>query len=185
MDIKKLMQERFAAKGFGKKASKEKIEELLEIIRLSPSSYNTQPWRIFVVEGSEELVDISYGQRQVAEGTMLMFCYVKDRERLVTENNITGMAREYILSMDQQEYECWAGKQVYLALGIAVVAAKALGLDACPMEGFDREAWKEFLGIEHWLEPSVLLAVGLEGKGRRRKERMPLEKIARWISREL
>jgi nitroreductase/dihydropteridine reductase len=55
----------------------------------------------------------------------------------------------------------WAEKQVYLALGTALLAAPMLGFDATPMEGFDSTALDAELGLaEKGLRSVVLLAVG-------------------------
>jgi nitroreductase / dihydropteridine reductase len=41
----------------------------------------------------------------------------------------------------------WMEKQVYLALGSLLLGAAALGLDACPMEGFDGRRLDAELGL--------------------------------------
>ena len=41
----------------------------------------------------------------------------------------------------------WAKRQVYLALGVFVTSAAVMGIDTCPMEGFDPKAYDDILGL--------------------------------------
>ena len=73
-------------------------------------------------------------------------------------------------------------KQVYLAVGTLLLGAGALGIDACPMEGFDMRALDEELGLrEKGLTSSVIVALGYRAaddfNARLPKSRMPLERI--------
>jgi nitroreductase / dihydropteridine reductase len=55
----------------------------------------------------------------------------------------------------------WIEKQTYLALGIALMAAAELGIDALPMEGFDPNALDQELGLRAMgYKSTVLLALG-------------------------
>jgi hypothetical protein len=58
----------------------------------------------------------------------------------------------------------WAGKQAYLALGFGIAAAAELGIDSGPMEGFDKDGFKEVLGLPEYMYPEVLMAVGFRDK---------------------
>jgi len=64
-----------------------------------------------------------------------------------------------LLSADQKIE--WAEKQAFLAVGILVSAAAEAGIDASPMEGFDRHQVDEILGLaEKNLQSALLFAVG-------------------------
>ena len=50
-------------------------------------------------------------------------------------------------SMDEKARDAWARNQAYIALGNLLTSAAMLGIDACPMEGFNREQYDEILGL--------------------------------------
>ena len=55
----------------------------------------------------------------------------------------------------------WMAKQTYIALGNLLTACAVLKIDACPMEGFDAEAYDEILGLDAKnLTTAVLATVG-------------------------
>jgi nitroreductase len=43
--------------------------------------------------------------------------------------------------------DAWQSRQVYIALGLFMASAALLGIDACPMEGFDPGQFDEILGL--------------------------------------
>ena len=66
---------------------------------------------------------------------------------------VTGRPREII--------DAWSARQVYIALGVLLATAAMLGIDACPMEGFEPEKFDEILGITgHGHTAVVLCALG-------------------------
>jgi len=50
--------------------------------------------------------------------------------------------------MDEATRNAWARNQAYIALGNLLTSAALLGIDACPMEGFDRAQYDEILGLK-------------------------------------
>jgi nitroreductase len=55
----------------------------------------------------------------------------------------------------------WARRQVYIALGTFLTTAALLGIDACPMEGFEPEKYGEILGLaDTGYGATVLAAAG-------------------------
>ena len=64
MDFLELMQQRYTTKKYNptEKISSEKIEQLKQILQLSPSSINSQPWKFIFVENQElkkQLAEVS------------------------------------------------------------------------------------------------------------------------------
>ena len=151
MDFKQIVMGRYAAKKFdGKEISEEKINELLEIIRFAPSSFNIQPWKIKIITDKklkEQLKSASYGQEQVSTCShLLVFCANTDImgniHKIEAQMKSAGIPevniKPYIEMMtdsfkdSSEEYKLsWAQKQTYLALENALLGAKALGFDAC------------------------------------------------------
>ena len=60
MDFLSLAQNRYTTKIYnGKTLSKETLEQLNEILRLAPSSINSQPWE-FILVGDNSTVPLKY-----------------------------------------------------------------------------------------------------------------------------
>jgi nitroreductase len=66
-----------------------------------------------------------------------------------------------VQSLDEPARDAWARNQTYIALGNLLTSASLLGIDACPMEGFDRAQYDEILGLkEKGLATAAIAAVG-------------------------
>ncbi len=53
-----------------------------------------------------------------------------------------------VKAQDETARNAWARNQTYIALGNLLTSAALLGIDACPMEGFDRAQYDEILGLK-------------------------------------
>jgi nitroreductase len=85
------------------------------------------------------------------------------RSANVPEENVNqfyNMVNGFISSLPAEQRLSWAKNQVYLAVGNALNGAKSLGLDSCPMEGFDAKAYSKILKLPANLVPSVVVPVG-------------------------
>lgn len=183
MDLIEALNWRYAAKRMnGNKVPQEKVDRILDAIRLSASSMGLQPYTIFAVENSEvreKLKPASYNQPQITEGShVIVFAAWDDiREEQIDDYmkqisevrqvSIDSLAdfRKSLLSTVQnrtpeERYE-WAARQVYIALGTALTAAAVEKVDATPMEGFKPEEVDEILGLnEKGLRSVSMLALG-------------------------
>jgi nitroreductase len=188
MDILEVLNWRYATKKFDpeRKISIQEMEELLEAIRLSASSYGLQPYRVLIVENStlrEKLRVASYGQSQVTDAShYLIFCVEKwldaeyvgsylDRvadKRSVDRSKLRGYEGHIIDVIEKkgiEESRMWKEKQAYIALGNAMTVAAMMGIDTCAMEGFDSQAYDEILDLGSMgLQSSVALALGYRHK---------------------
>lgn len=180
MEFKKIVAERYATKKFdGKTIEQKKIEELMEIIRLAPSSWNLQPWKIKIVTDSklkEKLIAASWNQEQITTCShLLIFCANKDidtqikaLEKLMLSTKVpeksvkefSDVVNNSFKNMPDDKKLSWAQRQVYLALENALLGAKSLGFDSCPMEGFDAEEYAKILELPKNLVPTVVCPVG-------------------------
>jgi nitroreductase/dihydropteridine reductase len=175
---------RYATKKFdeNKKISPEQLDELLSAVQLAPSSAGLQAYRIIVVENPEvkqKLREAARGQQQLTTAShVIVFAaetnldseYVKnyidriavtrgvDRANLEAfEKNIT----HNINLMTEDVKIVWNHKQSYIALGVLLSAAADLGIDACPMEGFEAGSFDEILGLKALgLTTSVIAPIG-------------------------
>lgn len=160
---------RYATKRMnGKKVSPEKIDNILEAIRLSASSGGLQPYKVFVIEDEatkEKLKAAAYNQPQVTEAShVIVFAAwnkVTDEKvdayigQVANERNLPleslaafrGMFAPSIAQPAEQNF-VWTSRQTYIALGTALVAAAYEEVDATPMEGFNNAQVDEILGLQ-------------------------------------
>lgn len=152
MDVFDAIKSRRSIKSFKNyEITKDEINQILEAAILSPTSYNIQNWR-FVIVTEQKLKDkicqLSYGQRQVAESSLvIVLCadlkaWEKNPERYW--KNVPEESRNYLVNGIMQAYSGnpeLEKDQAIRSCGIAaqtiMLAAKSMGYDSCPMEGFD------------------------------------------------
>lgn len=175
---------RYATKQFDKtkKISNEKMKQLMEVVRLSPSSYGLQLYKVLIIEDPEireKLKAASWNQNQITDSSaLIVFCNYKDvneshiddfiRLKCETENQDLNKLKGYadfmkskVSGMTQTEKDNWTKRQTYIALGFLLTACAELKIDACPMEGFEKEKYDEILGLsEQNLSASVIAAIG-------------------------
>ena len=175
---------RYATKKFdsSKKISKQEFTELLEVLRLAPSSFGLQPWKFVIVHDPvlrKKLRPHAWNQLQVTDAdSLIVFCslttmdekYINHytdliaRTRGVKRESLSGYEQMMIASLKDKSPEAishWMKNQVYIALGIFLAECAHRKIDACPMEGFDSGKFDEILGLpQQGLESVVLCAVG-------------------------
>lgn len=174
---------RYATKRMtGNKVSAEKMDALLEAIRLSASGFGLQPYKILVIDNPElkaKIQPIAYGQPQAVESShLLVFAAWND----ITEAQIDtfiqlvadtrgipvaalgdyrGAIAGSLLGRPVEAKQNWADRQAYLAMGTALAAAGELQIDTTPMEGFIPAQLDELLGLGAMgLHSVLMLAVG-------------------------
>ncbi|MBE2202949.1 MAG: NAD(P)H-dependent oxidoreductase [Chthoniobacterales bacterium] len=162
---------RYATKQFdpSKKIPSPVWEALEDALVLSPSSYGLQPWRFFVVTDPELKAALrvhSWNQSQVTDCSHHVVFAVRrpiDVEfvdsHLARTAEVRGVpveslnfyrdivAANLLEGATSERLHDWAARQAYLALGNFLTAAALLGVDACPMEGFDPAKYDEILGL--------------------------------------
>lgn len=173
MSFLDLAKRRYATKKYDptKKVSAEQIEELKEIIRLSPSSINSQPWKFTFVTNEvvkKELASKSYmNENSINDvGLLVVFSVMEDIEHFEQRNISilpeawrTGFYEPIVRSNGDVATKSWMESQVYLSLGYFLSACISMGLDATPMEGIDRTAYKEILA-QNGFAPLFAVTVG-------------------------
>ncbi len=191
---------RFATKKFdsAKKVSEGDLKTIMEAIRMAPSSFGIQPYHVFVISNDElraKMSDVSWKQPQVTESShMFVFC---------SKTNLAERIDEYIAvasggdeavkvgmkgygdmmhgALDPRSDEAklnWAGRQTYLALGFGLAACAELGIDACPMEGFDATALDALLELPSTMHSLAYMAVGYRAaEADRPKVRFPVSDL--------
>ncbi|KRG32143.1 dihydropteridine reductase [Psychrobacter sp. P11F6] len=173
-NITEAMNWRYSTKEFdaNKKISAADFQSLKDILRLSPSSTNIQPWHFVIA-------DDDAGKARIAKGTQGMFDFntakVKDASHVIIfcsriyaddeflhevldKENTDGrfaepkfkeqmhQVRKMFLDIrryEQKDEPHWLVEQVYLNMGALLLGAATLGIDTVPMEGADLKALDE------------------------------------------
>lgn len=203
--IIKALEWREATKHFdpNKKLTDDQFETLLEVARLSPSSFGLQPWSFISVREPAmraKLREASWDQPQVTEASHLIVFTAKAQSDAIVDEYIATIAstrgvpaeslagfsqmiKKSLASKSESERLEWAKHQVYIALGATLIAAAALDIDSCPMEGFDAAQYDEILGLSaRGLHAVAALPVGFRRadngvkKVRFAKEKVVIEK---------
>jgi len=197
MEFKDIVMQRYATKQFdGRMIDDSTLFMLLDIIRYSPSAFNLQPWKIKIITASrikKNLLPHTNNQLQVTTCSHLfVFCANTELEKLVdkaveglarsglpkeTVSQYAAMIKGYIGSMRPEQRVAFAREQIHIALGNAVNGAKSLGLDSCPMGGFDPTGYAETLFLPEEYIPVVLCAVGYAVDKPNPKWRLPREEV--------
>lgn len=160
----------------------EKVERILEAVRLSASSSGLQPYQVVVLTQPDlraRLRALSWDQAQITDGShVLVFAawddYTADRinqmfDLVNTERGFTSEGREnyrqtllksYVGRDPEQNFQ-HAARQAYIGVGTALIAAAAEQVDATPMEGFDPPAVDDLLGLRaRGLRSVVIMPLG-------------------------
>ena len=162
---------RYATKTFdaSRKIPSNEWSSIEKSLILTPSSFGLQPWKFIVITDQavkNSLVPASWGQRQLADCSHVVVFTVKtevDEAHVTSFMESTAVVRgvpiesleaykNIILSFIANPpfgltVESWLTRQAYIALGNLMTSAALLGIDACPMEGFDPNQYDEILGL--------------------------------------
>lgn len=164
-----------------KAVPQEKVDAIVEAIRMAPTSSGTQPFELFVVTNAdvkEKLKVAASGQEQLTDGShVLVFAawdnYTEERIDAVTALNVEArgelpMLNAYYdnlkagyLPREEEVNYAHAARQAYISLGVGLIAAAEQEVDSTPMEGFDPDQVDEILGLRaRGLRSVVLLPLG-------------------------
>lgn len=178
-----LLNWRYATKKMDptKAVPQEKVDAIIEAIRMSPTSSGTQPFEVFVVTNPgirSKIAEAAGGQAQITDGShTLIFAawdnYTAERIDEVVDLNVEArgdlpmlhayydnLKSNYVPRNADVNY-AHAARQAYIALGIALVAAAEQEVDSTPMEGFSPDAVDAILGLkERGLRSVVLMPLG-------------------------
>ena len=175
---------RYATKAFdaAKKISDQDLRTVLEAARLAPSSFGIEAWKFLVVENAElrgKIRAVAFGQTGVTDASHLIVVARRtDARATIAKETVDRTAKTQgvdpsALGMLQQmldgsvagrsdaELDTWIRSQAYIPLGMMLETAALLGLDACPMEGFDPAGVDQILGLPAQnLKATAMLTLG-------------------------
>lgn len=176
------LQWRYATKQFDptKEVEEDTVNDLLQAMNLAASSYGLQPYKFIVVHNDElqkKLQEAAFGQPQVADASHLIIIAARTE---ITEDDISDfinniaetrnqdvkeleglaeMMKGDLLSRTKENQLSWAQRQSYIPLGTLLLAAADKKVDACPMEGFNPDAFNEILELDGY-HATAMVALG-------------------------
>ncbi|QMV41805.1 NAD(P)H-dependent oxidoreductase [Cohnella cholangitidis] len=206
---------RHACKEFDpeRKIADEDFAFILETARLSPSSYGFEPWKFVVLQNPdirEKLRAHTWGaQRTLPTASHFILILARKKSELLEDSdyiqsimknvqqlppdaaaNKSRVFRKFLesdfkLLEREGAVEDWAGKQTYIALGNMMTAAALIGIDSCPIEGFERDPVDRILREEGINDGErfhlvSMVAFGYRVREPRPKTRRELGEIVEW-----
>lgn len=211
------MMFRHACKEFdaSKKISQEDFNSILEAGRLSPSSFGYEPWKFVVIQNEqlrEKLKEFSWGaQGQLPTASHFMIILARKKKSMIhgseyiehmmndikqLPEEVVELYRQFYKQFQQSDFKLlendrnlfdWACKQTYLSLANMMTGAAYMGIDSCPIEGFDFDKTEQFVKNELNIDteefaPSVMVAFGYRKSEPREKSRQNIEDITTWYN---
>ena len=176
MDVLQAIQERRAVKHYDAthKVSESELDKLLELARLSPTAFNIQNWRFLVVRDPEQRKKIraaAWDQTQVTDASVLIVMCADlkswDKEPARYWRNAPAEVQNFMAKAIHGYYD---GKEqvqrdeAMRSIGIAaqtiMLAAKGMGYDTCPMDGFDFDAVGKIVNLPKDHVIGMMIAIG-------------------------
>ena len=208
-EVIELQHKRYATKKFdpARRISDEDWASLVEVGRLAPSSLGFEPWKMLLLNNEEmkqDLKSIAWGAVSMLDGASHFVIYLARKgvnyetpyiERLMQEvrhrsydpesayaHRIKSFQESDFKLNDERSLFDWASKQTYIQMANMMNAAVLMGMDSCPIEGFDKdkvEAYLESKGVLDTSEfgVSVMCAFGYRNEEIKPKVRWNTESI--------
>lgn len=207
---------RYACKEFDttRKIPENDFSVILESARLSPSSFGFEPWKLLVLQDMnirEKIKPFCWGaQLQLPSASHFVILlshtgkdmkydsdYIKETMEKLQKSTpeVVKLRLERLKKFQEKDFELnddvtlfdWACKQSYIALANMMTSASLLGIDSCPIEGFNREQVEEILINKNILDKNhfgiaCMVAFGYRiTSPEKQKTRRTLSEVIEWI----
>ena len=204
-DFLKAMHFRHACKVFdeNKAIKKEDFLDILEVGRLSPSSMGMEPTRFVVVEDKnlrEELKTLCWNQVQLTSASKVVVLKTIISPLVPPSSYVDSMSLRRGKTKEQREawikvyanfinafqskrisLEAWTQKQAYIAASSMMDYAAYIGIDSCPIEGFDIDGVNRLLGFDTFKESvAMILTFGYRIKEQQKRYRLSLDELVEY-----
>lgn len=181
---------------------------ILEVARLAPSSYGLEPWNILVLgEEMRNKLKPALGTNldRLTASHFIVFTVKNDLgsdskyfRKIMKDHGLNPILRSgYVthfksfqnklqdLTDDRKRHD-WAAKQAYIAFAQMIFAAAEIGIDSCPIEGFDKDLAEKILSDNGALNLetdslSLMVAFGYRASEPRPKTRRSINEIVKYI----
>ena len=155
----------------------DEINKLLSLAILSPTAFNIQNWRFVIVSDPElrkQIRKVAWDQSQVTDTSLfIVLCadlksweqpgrYWTDAPREVQDFMIPAID-DYYRGKDQVQRD-EAMRSCGIAAQTLMLAAKSMGYDSCPMDGFDFGKVAELIKLpdDHVIAMFVAIGKGIK-----------------------
>ncbi len=156
------------------KMTEVEVSKLMSLAMLSPTAFNIQHWRFVLVEDAAlraQIQAVAWNQAQVSEASLLIVLvadvqawakqperYWKDAPKPVQDFLVPAITQYYTGNPQAQRDE--AMRSCGMAAMNIMLAAKEMGYDTCPMDGFDFDAVSKLLSLPADHIPTMFVTVG-------------------------
>lgn len=188
MDLVQAIKERRSINFFepGRDVPNDILKELLSLANLSPSSFNLQPWKVVVVKEVQRkaaLMKCAFNQPKVQEASAVLILVAdpaameENVDRMLDSwqdlgymkpdmrETYRGMTGNLYGTPDSLRRKMFAVKNTALFAMTLMIAARGLGLETHPMDGFDGDCIKKEFSIPEDKIIPMLVAVGYLKEG--------------------
>ncbi len=200
------MDFRHACKVFDedKKISDDDIRTILEFGRKSPSSFGMEGWKFLVITDDElkaKIRPLCWNQKQITSCSHLVIILANidslkvssgEVEKRFTRREMSkealdsymGLYQSHLeetLSSDENIYH-WSSKQAYIASANMMTGGAFMGIDSCPIEGFDKDKVEELLGLDTTIHQlSMLLPFGYRIREQSSQVRLDFDAVVEFV----
>ena len=176
MNVNTAIETRRSVKSFDihHKMTSAEIDQLMALAMLSPTAFNIQHWRFVVVTEPvlrQQIRAVSWNQAQVEEASVLLVLtadlkawakqperYWKDAASAVSDILVPAIGNFYTGNEQMQRDEVM--RSCGMAAMTIMLAAKEMGYDTCPMDGFDFDAVAKLINLPSDHTPVMFITVG-------------------------
>lgn len=170
MDFLQLAQNRYTTKLYSsKRVSDEDIAKLKEILRLTPSSINSQPWQFVFISDEptkEAFAKVSFiNEERIRQASHLVVFMANSalpsfEEKLAKASTEAGVGFYHKVQKPKGDVSlyAWMNNQVYISLGFSLSACASMGIDSTPMEGIINTEYDKLLNEPQY---TTLFAVAI------------------------
>ncbi|TGE31678.1 nitroreductase family protein [Desulfosporosinus sp. Sb-LF] len=192
-----IMYERHSVRKYtNQKITRDVLKKIIQVAGSAPSAWNLQHWKFIVVEDQrlkDKLCEAAYGQQQVKDAAASIVILGDTQANLNAEGIYSAAvnagympesAGKNIMDNIKNVYDNVPNAGVQLALQNSsyaamqlMLAAKAEGIDSCPMSGYDSQAVRTILEIPDRYIPTLLVTLGYASEPAHGSGRFPVEQI--------
>ena len=202
----KAMDFRHACKIFDdtKKISDDNMKFILEAGRKSPSSFGMEAWKFLVITNDElkaKLQPFCWNQPQITTCSHLVIVLTninsvkpesglpeqRFKRREMPQDKLDFYLDLYAkhltneLSSDENVHN-WTARQTYIAAANMMTAAAYIGIDSCPIEGYEKEKVEEVLDLDSTqYQLSMVLPFGYRINEQSTQQRLPFDEVVEFI----
>lgn len=176
MHVNEAIETRRSVKAYdpNHKMSQQEIDQLMQLAMLSPTAFNIQHWRFVLVTDPvlrHQIRAVSWNQAQVEEASLLIVLvadvnawqkaperYWQNAPKAAADMLVPAIKNYYTGNETAQRDE--AMRSCGMAAMTIMLAAKGMGYDTCPMDGFDFDAVAKLINLPSDHIPTMFITVG-------------------------